>query len=136
MSQYVSTAFVVLVHIPMEKGLPQRESFVVACSTREEAEAKIRSLYSCDLTSAFSRWLYLQPKRSGFICHRVSSGGGNDAAKLLGSCRPGLLTASAPVLRSVWPIEDQVPRDLVERRTAANLNDLPSRTGSECLRSD
>jgi hypothetical protein len=66
----------------------------------------------------------------------VSSGGGNEAAKLLGSCRPGLLTASAPVLRSVWPIEDQVPRDLVERRTAANFNDLPSRTGSECLRSD
>jgi hypothetical protein len=49
MSQYVSTAFVVLVHFPIEKGLPQRESFVVACSTREEAEAKIRSLYSCDL---------------------------------------------------------------------------------------
>jgi hypothetical protein len=45
MSQYVSKAFVVLVHIPVEKGLPQRESFVVGCSTREEAEAKVRSLY-------------------------------------------------------------------------------------------
>jgi hypothetical protein len=49
MSQYLSKAFVVLVHIPIDTGLPERESFVVACSTREEAEAKIRSLYSCDL---------------------------------------------------------------------------------------
>jgi hypothetical protein len=48
MSQYLSKAFVVLVHIPIDTGLPERESFVVACSTREEAEAKIRSLYSCD----------------------------------------------------------------------------------------
>jgi hypothetical protein len=45
MSQYVSKAFVVLVHIAVENGLPERESFVVGCSTREEAEAKIRSLY-------------------------------------------------------------------------------------------
>jgi hypothetical protein len=45
MSQYVSKAFMVLVHVSVENGLPQRESFVVGCSTREEAEAKIRSLY-------------------------------------------------------------------------------------------
>jgi hypothetical protein len=45
MSPYVSRAFVVLVHIPVENGLPERESFVVGCSTREEAEVKIRSLY-------------------------------------------------------------------------------------------
>jgi hypothetical protein len=45
MPEYVNEAFVVLVHIPVSNGLPQRESFVVGCSTREEAEAKIRSLY-------------------------------------------------------------------------------------------
>jgi hypothetical protein len=46
MSEYVSKAFMVLVHIPVENGLPQRESFVVGCATREEAEAKISRLYS------------------------------------------------------------------------------------------
>ena len=35
----------VLVHIPAESGMPQRERFVVACATREEAEAKISRLY-------------------------------------------------------------------------------------------
>jgi hypothetical protein len=49
MSDYVSKAFVVRVHVPVENGLPQRESFVVACATREEAEAKIRSLYPPEL---------------------------------------------------------------------------------------
>jgi hypothetical protein len=45
MSQYASKAFMVLVHIPAESGSPQRESFVVACATREEAEANTRQLY-------------------------------------------------------------------------------------------
>jgi hypothetical protein len=44
MSEYVSKAFMVLVHIPVENRLPERESFVVGCATRDEAEAKIRSL--------------------------------------------------------------------------------------------
>jgi hypothetical protein len=45
MSEYVTKAFMVLVHISTENRLPQRESFVVGCATREEAEAKIRGLY-------------------------------------------------------------------------------------------
>ena len=45
MSQHVSKAFVVLAHIPIENGLPERERFVIGCSTREEAETRIRSLY-------------------------------------------------------------------------------------------
>jgi hypothetical protein len=45
MPQYVDEAFVVLIHIPVDNGAPQRESYVVGCSTRKEAEAKIRSLY-------------------------------------------------------------------------------------------
>jgi hypothetical protein len=49
MSEYVSKAFVVLVHIPVENRLPQRESFVVGCATREEAETKIGSLYPPEL---------------------------------------------------------------------------------------
>jgi hypothetical protein len=45
MSRYATKAFVVVVHILVESGSAERESFVVGCSTREEAEAKIRSLY-------------------------------------------------------------------------------------------
>ena len=49
MPKYVNEAFVVLVHFPIDNGAPQRESFVVGCSTREEAEAKIRGLYPGEL---------------------------------------------------------------------------------------
>jgi hypothetical protein len=42
---YVDEAFVVLVHIPVENGSPQRESYVVGCPTREKAETRIRGLY-------------------------------------------------------------------------------------------
>jgi hypothetical protein len=45
MPKYVDEAFVVLVHSPTDNGAPKRESFVVGCSTREEAEAKIKCLY-------------------------------------------------------------------------------------------
>jgi hypothetical protein len=45
MPQYVDEAFVVLVHIPVDDGAPHRENYVVGCSTREEAEARIKSLY-------------------------------------------------------------------------------------------
>jgi len=41
MPQYVDEAFVVLVHIPRDNGETQRESYVIGCSTREEAEARI-----------------------------------------------------------------------------------------------
>jgi hypothetical protein len=52
-AQYVSKAFVVLVHVPQDRGSPARESFVVAYRTRVEAEAKIRNLYSSDLNVTF-----------------------------------------------------------------------------------
>jgi hypothetical protein len=45
MPQYVDVAFVVLVHIPLDNGETQRESYVIGCSTREEAEATIGDLY-------------------------------------------------------------------------------------------
>jgi hypothetical protein len=46
MSKHVNKAFVVLADIPVENGgWPRRESFVVGCSTREEAEATIKSRY-------------------------------------------------------------------------------------------
>ncbi len=49
MLQHVSKAFVVSVHIAVKNELPKRESFVVGSSTREDAEATIRSLYRSDL---------------------------------------------------------------------------------------
>jgi hypothetical protein len=48
-SQDVSKAFVVIVHIAVQNGLPERDRFVVASSTREDAEAKIRSRYPSEL---------------------------------------------------------------------------------------
>jgi hypothetical protein len=39
-----------MVHIAVEKGLPERERFVVGSSTREDAEANIRSLYPSDFS--------------------------------------------------------------------------------------
>jgi hypothetical protein len=49
MPQYVDEAFVVLVHIPLDNGETQRESYVIGCSTREEAEATIGDLYPSEL---------------------------------------------------------------------------------------
>ena len=48
MPQYVNEAFVVLVHILLDSGETQRERYVIGCSTREEAEARIRHLYPAD----------------------------------------------------------------------------------------
>ena len=45
MPEYVDEAFTVLVHIHVSGGSPQRETYVVGCPTREEAEARIRGLY-------------------------------------------------------------------------------------------
>jgi hypothetical protein len=45
MPEYVDEAFTVLVHIPVDGGPPQREAYIVGCPTREEAEARIKSLY-------------------------------------------------------------------------------------------
>jgi len=45
MAEYADRAFTVLVHIPVDDGAPQRETYVIGCSSREEAEARIRHLY-------------------------------------------------------------------------------------------
>lgn len=37
--------FVVLVHIPVGRGRPYRETYLVACSNHAEAEARIKDLY-------------------------------------------------------------------------------------------
>ena len=46
MPVYVEEAFTVLVHIPVpEGGDPLRETYVIGCSTREEAEIRIKNLF-------------------------------------------------------------------------------------------
>ena len=49
MLEYVDEAFKVLVHIHGSGGAPLRETYVVGCPTREEAEAKIRGLYPMEV---------------------------------------------------------------------------------------
>ena len=48
MAQYVNEAFVVLVHVLLDGGETHRERYVIACSTREEAEARIGDLYASE----------------------------------------------------------------------------------------
>ena len=45
MQQNTDDGFVVLVHLPVGRGLPYQDTYLVGCSTREEAEAKIKGLY-------------------------------------------------------------------------------------------
>lgn len=46
MPDYVEEAFTVLVHVPVpEGGAPLRETYVVGCATREEAETRIKNLF-------------------------------------------------------------------------------------------
>jgi hypothetical protein len=49
MPEFVDEAFTVLVHIPVDGGAPQRETYVIGCPTREEAETRIRGLYPTEL---------------------------------------------------------------------------------------
>jgi hypothetical protein len=42
---YIDEGFVVLVHVPVGSGLPYQDTYLVGCSTHEEAEAKIKELY-------------------------------------------------------------------------------------------
>ncbi|WP_074830419.1 MULTISPECIES: hypothetical protein [Bradyrhizobium] len=49
MPEYVDEAFTVLVHIHGSGESPMRETYVVGCPTREEAEARIRGLYPTEL---------------------------------------------------------------------------------------
>jgi hypothetical protein len=52
--------FVVLVHIPTDGGLlPYRDVYLVGCSTHEEAETKIKELYSSERNLT----LYVSPLR-------------------------------------------------------------------------
>jgi hypothetical protein len=44
-AQNIDEGFVVLVHIPVGSGLPYHDTYLVGCSTHEEAEAKIKELY-------------------------------------------------------------------------------------------
>lgn len=49
-SEQHEEGFVVLVHIPTDGGLlPYRDVYLVGCSTRDEAEARVRGLYSPEL---------------------------------------------------------------------------------------
>jgi esterase/lipase superfamily enzyme len=45
MAEYVSDAFLVSVLMPRDDRAAHRERFAVGCSTREEAENRIRELY-------------------------------------------------------------------------------------------
>ena len=49
MPEYAVEAFTVLVHIHGSGDAPQRETYVVGCPTREQAEARIRGLYPMEL---------------------------------------------------------------------------------------
>ena len=44
-AQNPDECFVVLVDIPAEGGLPYHDTYLVGCSTHQEAEAKIKDLY-------------------------------------------------------------------------------------------
>jgi len=41
----IDEGFVVLVHVPVGSDLPYQDTYLVGCSTHEEAEAKIKELY-------------------------------------------------------------------------------------------
>jgi hypothetical protein len=41
----IDDGFVVLVHVAVGSGLPYQGTYLVGCSTHEEAEAKIKELY-------------------------------------------------------------------------------------------
>jgi hypothetical protein len=41
----IDEGFVVLVHVTVGSGLPYQDTYLVGCSTHEEAEAKIKELY-------------------------------------------------------------------------------------------
>ena len=50
-----------LVHIPGGGDLPYQDTYLVGCSTHEEAEAKIKDLYPSELNLK----LYVSPLRVG-----------------------------------------------------------------------
>ena len=60
-AQNIDESFVVLVHIPGSGGLPYHDTYLVGCSTHEEAEAKIKDLYPSEPNLK----LYVSPLRVG-----------------------------------------------------------------------
>ena len=60
-AQNIDEGFVVLVDIPVEGGLPYHDSYLVGCSTHQEAEAKIKDLYPEEPNIR----LYVSPLRVG-----------------------------------------------------------------------
>ena len=60
-AQNIDEGFVVLVHIPDGGDLPYQDTHLVACSTHEEAEAKIKDLYPSEPNLK----LYVSPLRVG-----------------------------------------------------------------------
>jgi len=67
MPEYVDEAFTVLVHIHGSGGAPGRETYVVGCPTREEAEARIRGLYPLELEVKVSPLPSAQPNQGAKI---------------------------------------------------------------------
>ena len=55
----IDEGFVVLVHVPVGSGLPYQATYLVGCSTHEEAEAKIKELYPLEPNLR----LYVSPLR-------------------------------------------------------------------------
>ncbi len=60
-AQNIDEGFVVLVDIPSGSGLPYHDTYLVGCSTHEEAEAKIKNLYPSEPNIR----LYVSPLRIG-----------------------------------------------------------------------
>ena len=60
-AQNIDEGFVVLVHVPVGAGLPYQDTYLVGCSTYEEAEAKIKDLYPSEPNIR----LYVSPLRVG-----------------------------------------------------------------------
>ena len=60
-AQNIDEGFVVLVDIPVEGGLPYHDTYLVGCSTHQEAEAKIKDLYPSEPNLK----LFVSPLRVG-----------------------------------------------------------------------
>jgi hypothetical protein len=58
-AQDLDEGFVVLVNISVGSGLPYHDTYLVGCSTHEEAEAKIKDLYPSEPNIK----LYVSPLR-------------------------------------------------------------------------
>jgi hypothetical protein len=63
-NQFADRGFAVLVQIPLDRHLPERkDAYVVACTSVEEADAKIRQIYPSDLKAR----IFIAPMLAGDI---------------------------------------------------------------------